>query len=1014
MSRPGRPAVTKLAAFVATLGVSSALAVAIAAPASAVVTAAEIDVTASYDSYVDNDGNGYLSSQDTVLFDVTTTWNSPNSTQFQVDVGYISIVVNGNEIVLAGDKIRGIVDIIVYTGTPASSTATVNVSMEDLAGFENSSGELPYHFEVGVYPNDLFTGPPPDVVANSAAEADLWDVAPGPDVDPDDLVITSVATAWDDRDGSGDVSGGGTDFFSDSLTYTVTVRNDGPVPADLAYVGLALPNGNPVAGGPLFGTTIAAGDTVTLPGRTLSFIGVIGPISNATPYELTVTAFSQPYTGDNAAPKVKATGSEGRTLGDDIAVAFDDLTATHAYDSYDDNDGSGDISVGDTLHYEVEVTNDALTNATINEIQFRTMGGDFTVASDPSDVLGTVPALGGSDTFDVAFKITDALAASRAGDGTLGFWFRVLASSDGTAVGDVETLTQAGSFVLADRPLTPADLTVTPTYDSFEDTNANGVMDAGDFLYFSVNVANSSATDADVWRARLWTDGGASDGLQLPPAPRFTVPGGGSLDFPARMELTPSMLSVIESDGTIPFEVRLRVAVLPASVDPTTSKITVRSAVQPDLLSLETVEAADLAASQAFESYEDLNANGLIDTGDVVHFTVHATNDANVKADVWRVLFRVGNMNTSAITNAVPPTYSVPAGGSADIPASVTITDAMIAETEFDGTLPYRFVLRFYEQPYETNPAASKVRQVSPLAADLFAHAVVEESDLSVTSAITGYVDNDLSGDLSVGDTAQITVTTGNTGPSAAFVRSVVLEWGGGPSVLLTDAGYLAPVFAGGETTFPLEIEITEQMLAAADASGVLPYEFSLLASGTGATGPYDLEPVSADGTSFTIAPEFSPASLSATLVGLFADGSPTITAAVGTVITIQVDVTNTGVVPLTGLGLKSTAGASGPLADGVLDPGETVRLTFRHTVTAEELAAGRLLLTLNPVAISTRSAEDAVAGAEESWVLSATLVEAAPLPDTGVDGSTGLMAGSAALLIAAGGVTLLLRRRLV
>ncbi len=275
----------------------------------------ELGIAKALTSNADEDGSGDVSVGDTLSYSVTAT-----------NTGLVPLT----DVVVTDDLI-----------SPSSTTcATVVVGATCLL--------------TGTYvvtAADVAAG---SIVNNATADAD--ETSPVTDsvtlpVPSPSLLVDKPAPTNADEDGSGDVSAG------DTLTYTITATNNGTA----TLTNVAVSDGLITATG---GTTPCA---LVAPGATCTLIGtyvVTAADVTAGQVDNTGTADSDqtgPVTDDETVPVPTP------------ASAVDKPAPTNA-----DEDGSGDVSAGDTLTYTITATNSGganLTNVVVSDGLIMATGG---------------------------------------------------------------------------------------------------------------------------------------------------------------------------------------------------------------------------------------------------------------------------------------------------------------------------------------------------------------------------------------------------------------------------------------------------------------------------------------------------------------------------------------------------------------------------------------------------------------------------------------------------------------
>lgn len=259
-------------------------------------------------SNADGDGSSSVTLGDVLTYTVTATNNGP-ITLTGVTVSDSMISPSSNTCASVAPNAT-----CVLTGTYTVTQADV-----DAGSIMNSATA-----------NSNETGPATDDETTSVAQTDS-------------LVIDKPAPTNADGDGSGDVS------LGDMLNYTITVTNDGTTTQTSVTVSdpMISPSSTTCA-------SVAPGGICTLTGSyTVTQADVdAGSISNTA--SVTSDDITTPVTDD-----------ETTTVAQTDSLAIDKPAPSNA-----DNDGSGDLSVGDVLTYTITATNDGTTtqsNVTVSD-----------------------------------------------------------------------------------------------------------------------------------------------------------------------------------------------------------------------------------------------------------------------------------------------------------------------------------------------------------------------------------------------------------------------------------------------------------------------------------------------------------------------------------------------------------------------------------------------------------------------------------------------------------------------
>ncbi|MEP5495957.1 MAG: hypothetical protein ABJP93_17115, partial [Marinobacter sp.] len=358
-------------------------------------------------------------------------------------------------------------------------------------------------------------------------------------------IVKSVASV-DDTNGSGLLDAG------DTVNYTFTVTNSGNV--RMADVTIDDPRANPVSGGPII-LEVGASDSATFTASAVINAGeaAAGAIEN------TATAgggainslgdpISDPSTGDQlvatdtsdagTAPDIGPMGTPTSIPdpagtgpgGDDptvLTLPMPEMQVVKSVAGVADTNGSGAVDTGDTVSYTFAVSNTGNTDLVNVMVSDALPGLMFTSSTN-------IPALaiGATDTSVTAeYVLTDADVAAGFVENTAEATGAAV-DSNGDPLGDpfnpgtpltVSDTSDAGTLPGGDPvsdpegtetpdgtdgtdgdpgndptvfAITPSpELELTKAVASITDTNANGLVDAGDVVNFSFSVTNTGNVD---------------------------------------------------------------------------------------------------------------------------------------------------------------------------------------------------------------------------------------------------------------------------------------------------------------------------------------------------------------------------------------------------------------------------------------------------------------------------------------------------------------------------------------
>ena len=259
-----------------------------------------------------------------------------------------------------------------------------------------------------------------------------------------ELSIDKPAPANDDADGSGDVSAG------DTLTYTITATNSGA--ANLTEVtvsdDLITPTG---------GSTPCA---LLLPNESCTLVGTY----LVTPADITAGSILNTATADSV--QTDAVTDDELTPVPSPSLVVDKPAPVNA-----DEDGSGDVSVGDTLTYTITATNSGasnLTNVTVVDDLITPTGGSAPCALvAPTETCTLI----GTYVVTPADVVAGAILNTATGD-----------SDQTDPVTDNEDTTVPSPRMVVDKP-TPVNA----------DEDGSGDVSVGDTLTYTITAINNGA-----------------------------------------------------------------------------------------------------------------------------------------------------------------------------------------------------------------------------------------------------------------------------------------------------------------------------------------------------------------------------------------------------------------------------------------------------------------------------------------------------------------------------------------
>ena len=758
----------------------------------------------------DEDGSGDVSVGDTLTYTITAT-NTGSATLTNVTVVDDLITATGGTTPCAAVSAGGICTLIgTYVVSPSDLVAgeIVNVATAD-------SDQTPLQSDTETVP--------------LAVPA---------------LGIDKPAPVNADEDGSGDVSVG------DTLTYTITATNTGATNLSNVTVvdDLITPTG---------GSTPCA---LVAPGSTCTLVGTYV----VTPADVAAGEIINEATADSTqTPPV--TDSETTPLADPrLLVAKSDPANA-------DEDGSGDITVGDTLTYTITATNTGaatLTNVTVVDDLITTTGGTApcaTVASGATCTLIGTYVVTPADV--VAGEIVNVATAD---------------STQTPPVRDTVTTRLELPQLSVDKPV--------PTN---ADQDGSGDVSVGDTLTYTITATNNGATNL--------TNVTVVDDLITPTggtAPCATVIPGGTCTLIGTYQVTAADVTA----GAIANEATADSVQTPPSTDDVTVPVL----------------TPELSIDKPMPANADEDGSGDVSVGDTLTYTITATNSG---AATLTDVIVTDDLITS--TGGTAPCATVTSGGTCTLVGTYRVTAADVSAGQI------------------VNVATADSVQ-TPAVTDTVTVPVLTPA-LSIDKPTPANVDEDVSGDVSVGDTLTYTITATNTG-AATLTDVVVTDDAITPTGGTTPCATLAP---GATCTL-----VGTYLVGASDvAAGEI---VNIATADSDQTGP---------ATDTVTVPLPAPTLVvdKPTPVNADEDGSGDVS--VGDTLTYTITATNTGAATLTGLTITDDviAATGGTTPCSTVAPGETCTLIGTYLVTAVDVTAGAIVNVATADSVQTPPVTDTV-----------------------------------------------------
>ena len=582
---------------------------------------ADLGVDKALTGNADEDGSGTVSLNDTLTYTITAT-NIGNVT-------LNNVTVSDN---LTGDSTACAT---VAPGDTCVLVVTYTVSQADVdAGVINNIGTA-----------DSDETPPVD-------DPETVPVPQGAD-----LGVDKVLTGNADEDGSGTVS------LNDTLTYTITATNIGNVTLNNVTVSDNLTGDSTAC------ATVAPGDTCVLV--------VTYTVSQA---DVDAGVINNIGTADSdETPPVDDPETVPVPQGADLGV--DKVLTGNA-----DEDGSGTVSLNDTLTYTITATN--IGNVTLNNV---------TVSDDLTGDSTACPTVAPGDTCVLVVTYTVSQADVDAG----------VINNIGTADSDETPPVDDPETVPVPQG---ADLGVDKVLTGNADEDGSGTVSLNDTLTYTItatNIGNVTLNNVTV------SDDLTGDSTACP-----TVAPGDTCVLVVTYTVSQADVDagVINNIGTADSDET------PPVDDPETVPVP---------------QGADLGVDKALTGNADEDGSGTVSLNDTLTYTITATNIGNVTLNNVTVSDDLTGDSTACATVApgdtcvLVVTYTV---SQADVDAGVINN---IGTADSDETPPV-------DDP-ETVP-------------------VPQGADLGVDKVLTGNADEDGSGSVSLNDTLTYTITATNIG----------------------------------------------------------------------------------------------------------------------------------------------------------------------------------------------------------------------------------------------------------
>jgi uncharacterized repeat protein (TIGR01451 family) len=649
-------------------------------------------------------------------------------------------------------------------------------------------------------------------------------------------LLDKTAPANADEDGSGDISVG------DTLTYTITATNNGA--ANLTNMVISDPMLTPDS---ITCAAVAVGNTCVLTG---SYIVVAADVANGS---IVNTATS------NTDQTGSQTDTETVTL-NTPALALDKAAPVNA-----DEDGSGDISVGDTLTYTITASNSgtaALTNVIVNDTMLTPDSASCAVVAAAAPGTG-----GGTCVLTGTYVVTSADLATGSITNTAS------ADSDQTsAISDTEIVTLLTPFHILDK--------AAPT-NADEDGSTD--ISVGDTLTYTITATNNGSATL--------TNLVVSDPMLTPDAITCaTVAAGDTCVLTGSYSVTSADVSAGTINNTA------------ISVSDQTGQI--------DDTETVAVPSPAMTLNKPAPANADQDSSGDVSAGDVLTYTITATNSGTA------VLTGV-QINDPLLTPSAHTCATVAPGDSCVLSGSYTVTSADVANGTIDNTATAQSLQTSTIDDSHTLPLAQPTL------------ALVKDAPVST--------DNDGTGDISAGDTLTYTVTATNSG--AATLTNVVVS----DPMLTPNTITCATLAAGEQCVLSGSYNVTAADVTATRIDNT-------------ATADSDQTTTVTDNKSVTVPAPLHTLDKS---VPANADNDNSGDTSVSDVLTYTITATNTGTATLTNLTINDSMITPSSTTCATVAPAATCVLSGTYVVTATDITNGAITNTATSVSDQTPAVDD-------------------------------------------------------
>jgi uncharacterized repeat protein (TIGR01451 family) len=632
-----------------------------------------------------------------------------------------------------------------------------------------------------------------------------------------------------------DPDGNGLVTVGDTVTYRVLMQNSGSQPLT-----------NVVVGAPLLSPASLTCPTVNAGGQCDLFATILVTSTHEAAGSLDISA---------SATSTELPGPLTNSISTPVITRSSALVVNTSYWTSNDADANGQVTAGDTLTFRVLMQNGGtqpLTNVVVSA-----------PALSPNSLTCASVLTGGSCDLFGTYVVTPADEAA----GAI------------TVTGSVTSTELPGPYTSSvTTPVIPRNtaMTFALVYWTATDPDGNGQLTAGDVITYRATMTNTGTQPIT---------GVLVSTPQLSPASLgcATVNAGGICDLFATYTAT-------AADASAGFVTITGSATSNEVPGPLSGSVT--TAVR----SLTPV----LAVAKSYSSYSDLDSNGQITAGDVINYTIIATN-----------VGYVGLTNVVVSDPMITPNSTTcgatGSGGNCTLFGTYTVTAADAAAGNVTNTA-----------------SATSNETGTPVTDTLVTPVNTPVSSMSLAKVLSGNADGDGNGQVTQGDVLTYTVTATNTG-STTLTNLVVTD-----PLIAPNTTTCASVPAAGTCV----LTGTYTVGAADVSAGSINNTGSATANeiGTPVTATL-VTPVVAVTTAMTLA--------KAVLGNDDPDGNGQVT--VGDTLTYHVNMQNTGTVTLTNVVVSDPLVTPNSLTCPSVAPTSTCILVGTYQVTSADQSAGSI-----------------------------------------------------------------------